>query len=286
MDAPTNVLVADLQNGCQAFAKWTPPVGTPQGYYVYVASTETGTYVKKNVSLITDTRFIIANLSLAEEIFVKVSAVDESGDETALSSVGDDAQIATQPAIELLADARLGDVIAEGAYFSARVASGVVTIQVADEFTFDGSLILWELDDDNYVEFQTDVITYVLGGQTVAELRAEGWYLAGRKMVLDGLGAVVDATDAPYEWNIAESTLYAIHITPTDSRLMGIDASGNMYLGKHDSQPYQLPASSLFGLHESSDELVWGNGYYQLSAIDRDEELFFVRGRIIEDVGF
>jgi hypothetical protein len=286
MDAPTGVLVADLQNGSQVFVKWEPPSGSPAGYFVYRSSSETGRYVKANANLITDARYVIPNLSLSDEIFVKVSAEDGSGVETVLSSVGEDADIDLQPVITLSARAKLGDVIAADSYFSAQLSDGVITLQIADEVTFAGTVRLWELDDNNYVEFQADKIVYVFGGVTVAEIRQEGWYLARRKIVLDELGAVVDSTEAPFEWNAGEATLYAIHTTPTSSRLMGIDTSGNMYLIEHDSQPLQLPATDEFGVIENGDELFWGNGFYQLSAIDRDEKLFFVRGRIIEDVEF
>jgi hypothetical protein len=106
--------------------------------------------------------------------------------------------------------------------------------------------------------------------------------------VLGDLYSVVDSTEAPFEWVAGEvtgpSTLFAIHTTPSSIRLMGIDTSGNMYLREHDSQPYRLPATDDFGLLESGDELVWGDGFYKLSVIDRDEKLFFVRGRIIENV--
>lgn len=287
MDAPTNVLVADLQNGCQVFVKWTAPTGTPQGYYIYRCSTETGNYWKDNGTPVTEEWYIIDNLSLGDEIFVKVSAVDENGDETVLSSAGDDADIDLSPSIPLSATARVDDVIAAGSYFSAQLdGGGVITLQVASAYTFDGILRLWELDDDNYVEFQLDKMIYVLGGVTVAELHPEGWYLKGRKMVLGDLFTVISATDAPFEWDSARSTLFAIHTTPSNVRLMGIDTNGNMYLLEHDSQPYILPATDQFGLVEKDNTLIWGNGFYRQSLIDRDEHLFFVRGRIMEDVVF
>lgn len=286
MDAPADILVADLQNGSQVFVKWTAPSGTPVGYYVYKATMETGTYVRKNVNLITNSHFVIPNLSLSDEVFVKVSAVDGDGEESLLSLVGDDADISTNPTVVLDAVAQLNDTIAEGAYFSAKVGGGIVVLQVADEFTFDGIVRLWELDDDNYVEFQADKIVYVFGGVVVAQLRREGWYLKGRKVVLGDLYDVADSTEAPFEWDTGRSTLFAIHVTPTAVRLMGIDVNGNMYLEEHDSQPYRLPATDTFGVFESGDELIWGDGYYKLSLIDRDEKLLFIRGRIIENVVF
>ena len=287
MDAPTNVLVADLENGCQVFAKWTAPAGTPQGYNVYIASSELGTYNKLNFyGYITDTNYTIGNLNLGEVVYVKVSAIDELGDETALSTVGEDAQIDTSIAVTLFGEAKLGDVIAEGAYFSAPVPGGVLVMQVPAEFTFDGIGMLWELDDDNYVELQTDRIVFVLDGQTVAEVDRQGWYIRGYKSVLTTLGAVADNTDAPFEWDVAGNTLWVIHITSTDMRMFGIDVDGNLYLLEHDAQQMFLGASTQYGIIEDGNEIQCCDGFYVLAAMDRDTAQFMVRGKIVEGFSF
>jgi hypothetical protein len=289
VDAPTDVLVADLANGCQAFVKWTAPAGTPQGYNVYMAKgSVSATYNKKNYTTVTDTLFTIPNLNLADNIFVKVSAIDENGVETALSAAGEDAQIDSTISAVMSAEARLGDIIVAEAYFTGRVTGGVIAFQVPSEFTFDGIVTLFEFDDDNYVLFSTDRIIFVLGGQTVAEVDQKGWYLRGYKTVLNDLGPPTweGTTTAPWEWDASQGILWMVHITPTSVRLLGIDVNGNMYLPEHDAQPMQLGASSLYGCIESGNELQFCNGFYQISAIDRDALQLWVRGRIIENFSF
>jgi hypothetical protein len=285
MNAPTDILVADLKTGCQAFVKWTAPDGAAQGYNVYVSALELGTYVKNNLATLIQPHYVIDNLDLGEEIFVKVSAIDELGAETALSLVGDDAQIAAAQ-VEMVAEAVLGDTIAANSYFGALVGDGVIFFKTSTAFTFDGIMMLWQLDANNYVQLNFDEIVYVLGGQVVARIRQEAIYLRKRKIVLTDLGAVASAVEAPFEWVAGQNALYAIHATSTDVRLMGIDASGNMYLPEHDSQPVDmLGATAAWGLIESGDTLQWVNGFYVLAQIDKTEKLFMTRGRIIENVG-
>lgn len=288
MNAPTNVLVADLKTGCQAFVNWDAPAGTPQGYYVYKSSALNGTYLKQNFVPVTGTTFTIHNLNLSDIIYVKVSAVDENGNETALSSAGDDAQIETTVEVDLIGDARLGDSIVEGAYFGAIMNNnGVVILQVADGFTFDGVVTLWELDADNYVQYRTDTIVVVLDGQTVAEIDQQGWYIRGYKNILTVPGAVADDTDAPFEWDAVTNVLWFIHTTASDVRLVGVDIDGNLYLVEHDAQWIPtLGAVSLYGVVESGNELIFGNGYYRIASIDRDELQLLVRGRIVENFPF
>jgi len=287
MDAPSNVLVANLANGCQVFVEWDAPVGTPQGYYVYMCKTsETGTYNKVNFTAVTETKYIIPNLNLDNEVFVKVSAVDENGDETVLSSAGDDAEIASSVPVTLSIEARLNDVISENAYFLATVDGGVIVIQFDSEVTIDGVVTLWELDEDNYVEWTTDHMTIVIDGNTVAEMWQSGFYINGVKVVLDTLGAVVSATDAPYEWDSGGGTIWFIHTDPTDQRMFGVDAYGNLYLPQHDAQDFiQIGAADFYGPSEVDNELQIGNGYYQIVAMDRDLEQLLVRGYIVENSG-
>jgi len=100
LNPPTNVLTANAGGGC-VHVIWTAPVAgdTPDGYDVYVASSESGTYYKVNYARVSVTHYIVRNFLMDANdpltLYTKVKSRNTAGDDTSdFSAVARDGTLA------------------------------------------------------------------------------------------------------------------------------------------------------------------------------------------------
>jgi hypothetical protein len=124
--APTNALSMNKGNGsCEI--QWSASVNAVS-YNVYLATSLTGTYRKANLKPILGTVTRLPNLKFGLTVFFKVTAVNAAGEESALSTVAEDATCSAGTVI-LQFTGLIGDVIPAGAIFTARVGQALVSFR-------------------------------------------------------------------------------------------------------------------------------------------------------------
>ena len=117
---PSGLMSRNVGNG-SVECQWSPSAGA-SSYNVYLGTASGGPFAKVNLAPIRATTMRIPNIRLGLTVFVKVSAVNASG-ESAQSSLALDATC-SPGTTTLRFEGLAGDTIPAGALFVAKVASG------------------------------------------------------------------------------------------------------------------------------------------------------------------
>jgi predicted phage tail protein len=128
LSAPQNVFTRNVGNGAMDVQWGSPATGVPGWYEVWISTSVGGTYVRA-VEKCRLKWAMVAGLNFGSTIYTKVRAVDKAGVAGAWSAVAHDAECV--PAVmNLLCSGLVGDVVPDGARFSAVRNGSVLVFEV------------------------------------------------------------------------------------------------------------------------------------------------------------
>lgn len=122
--APTNVLCRSVGNGSLEI-QFSPSAGAAS-YNVYLATAPSGPFNKANLAPVLGTVTRLPNIKFGLTVYVKVTAVNAGGEESAQSATAQDA-ICNPGTCTLQFESIPGDLIPVGATYMARVGTRAIS---------------------------------------------------------------------------------------------------------------------------------------------------------------